>query len=226
MELKNWTGALAGLNEANLEMLHETYSQMLATAHDLGYQAPDDQLVETDDEEVLRKVIPPLHAGIIKFHAGLDKPRVETAGAKGKKEPAKKKAAVKKAAKKTKVSEKAAESVVTEQQESDMDAAKKTVAKKGAKKAVAKKAVAKKGAKAATANARTPVERKSKWSDKAKIKVLVKDNPCRKGTGRFDRVANLMKHDGKLVSEFLTKGKGKPGTLAYSAEQEWVKVVG
>ena len=106
-----------------------------------------------------------------------------------------------------------------------MEATAKKTAKKAAKGAK-KAAPAKKAGKAAKDNARTPVAR-SKFSEKATIKVLTpgKENPTRAGTGRHARVANLIKHDGKLVSEFLKKG-GKTGTLNYSIEQGWVKVVG
>lgn len=221
-DIKDYTAAMSGLNEMNLEQLHEIYSQMLATAHDIAYTVPDDQLVETDDEEVLRTTIRALHPGIIKFNAGLDKARVDTAKAeaKPKKPKAAKKAAAPKPAKPGKTPE------AENSEESNVDAtAKKSAVKKAAKKAAPKKAVAKKG-KAAAANARTPVER-TKYSEKATIKVLTKDkeNPTRKGTGRYDRVANLIKHDGKLVSEYLKKG-GKASTLKFSADAGWVKVVG
>lgn len=222
MAAKDYKKAIEGVATMTLEQLHDLYSQMLATAHDIGYKVPDEQLVETEDPEVLRKVIPPLNSGIETFAAGLDEPRVEkTTTAKEPKAAPKKKAPAKKAAA---VKPKADKSAATT--ESNVEStAKKTASKKAAK--GAKKAPAKKGAsKAAKANARTPVAR-SKYSDKATIKVLTKDkeNPTRKGTGRFDRVANLFKYDGKLVKDFLAKG-GKTGTLSYSIEQGWVKVVG
>jgi primosomal protein N' len=220
---KDYKKAIEGVGEMTIEQLHDLYSQMLATAHDIGYKVPDDLLVETEDAEVLRGVIPPLNEGIEKHAAEHDQPDGEkTTTAKEPEAAAPKKRAAKKAAAANPKAAKAAAST-----ESNVEStAKKTTAKKAAKKGVAK-GTAKKGAsKAAKANARTPVAR-SKWSEKATIKVLTKDkeNPTRKGTGRHDRVANLIKHDGKLVSEYLKKG-GKTGTLSYSIEQGWVKVVG
>jgi len=217
-KLRDYSSAIAGLDEMTLEQLHDIYSQMLATAHDISYAVPDEQLVETDDESVLRKIIPPLHEGLVKFNAGLDTPRV--AGSAGKKSVAKKKAAAKPKDKESKTA--SSPTAPVQSKETTMAATAKKAAP-AAKKAA--KAVKKGSAKKAKANARTPAAPRNKWSEKAKIKVLADENPCRKGTGRHERVANLFKYDGKLVSDFLAKG-GKTGTLAYSAEQGWVKVVG
>jgi hypothetical protein len=217
-DIKDYTAAVSGLDEMTLEQLHEIYSQMLTTAHDIAYSVPDDQLVETDDEEVLRNTIRALHPGIVKFNAGLDKAREETAAAKNAKpKKAAKKAAPKKTAKPGKTPD--AEPSVKES-----NVAKEATAKKSAVKKAAKAAPAKKVAKKAAANARTPVAR-TKYSEKAVIKVVSKENPTKKGTGRFERVANLFKYDGKLVSDYLKKG-GKAATLKFSADAGWVKVVG
>lgn len=222
MAAKDYKKAIEGVATMTIEQLHDLYSQMLATAHDIGYKVPDELLVETEDTEVLRKVIPPINDGLEKFVAEHDQPSGDkTTSAKEPNTAPKKKAPAKKAAA---VKPKADKSVAST--ESNVEStAKKTTAKKAAKKGAAK-GVKKGASKAAKANARTPVAR-SKYSDKATIKVLTKDkeNPTRKGTGRFDRVANLFKYDGKLVKDFLAKG-GKTGTLTYSIEQGWVKVVG
>jgi len=214
-KIKDYTAAVSGMDEMNLEQLHDIYSQMLATAHDIAYTVPDDQLVETDDEAVLRTTIRSLHPGIMKFNAGLDKARVDTAAAK----PAKPKKAAKKAVKAKTAKPGKTPDAEPDVKESTVDAvvkkAKKTAVKKTAKKA------AKKGA--AKANARTPVAR-SKWSEKAVIRAVSKENPTREGTGRHERVANLLKHDGKLVSDYLKKGKS--ATLKFAVDAGWVKVVG
>lgn len=57
-------GADKPLSELGADELHNLYSSMLATAHDIGYAVPDELLIETDDPADLRRVIPPLHAGI------------------------------------------------------------------------------------------------------------------------------------------------------------------
>jgi hypothetical protein len=209
---KDYSVAIAGIAEMDIEKLHELYSDMLATAHDIGFKVPDDQLVETDDPDVLRALVPKLHDGIV----GHVKDAGETDSPSAGKKPAKKS---KPKADKTKQPEASGPRAEVDKEKTMKTSAKKaTVAKKAATKKTAAKG------KKANANARTPVSR-SKYSEKATIKVVAKENPTRKGTGRFERVANLLKSDGKLVSDFLKKG-GRSGTLSYAVEQGWVKVVG
>jgi hypothetical protein len=216
-DIKDWSKQISGLTSLEERELHDIYSEMLATAHDIGYNVPDDQLVETEDPEVLRAVIAPLHAGLVKFHSGLDKPRVDKAK--------KTKTKVVPLTKPAKVAKQKVDKVdVSKENEMANATAKKAKVGRPAKKAVAPKRAVKKTAKG---NARTPVARapRNSWGENAKIKVLIDENPVRAGTGRFERVANLMKHDGKLVADFLKKG-GRGGTLKYAVEEGWVKVIG
>lgn len=229
IEIKDWTKQIEDLSILGLEQLHEVYSEMLATAHDIGYVVPDEQLVETDDDTKLREVIEALHPEIVKFAAensrdSADKGAKKTAAPKAQKKPRAATTAKKKAAaspkKPAKPVEQKGEEDVDQKASTTMASAKRTT-KTPAKKA--KKAPAKKTAKKASAtNARTPVGR-SKFKPEAVINVKLKENPARAGTGRFDRVANLMKHNGKTVEQFLKSG-GKTGTLNYSAAQGWITV--
>lgn len=59
--------------------------------------------------------------------------------------------------------------------------------------------------------------------ENARIRVLIKENPTRKGTSRFNNVARIMKHNGKTVAEFVKHG-GKVASLTFAASQDWVKI--
>lgn len=102
--------------------------------------------------------------------------------------------------------------------------AKTATAKKTAK-APAKK-TAKKAAKAAPAKkTASGVGRPAhKYKEGARIKVLVDENPCRAGSGKHERVARILKFDGKLVDDFVKAG-GKTGSLRFSEEQKWIKII-
>ena len=89
--------------------------------------------------------------------------------------------------------------------------AKKNSAKKTAKKAV-KKTTAKK-AKGAP---------RSKFDPAAKITWIAKENPMRKGSGRFERVEGVRKASGKTVETYLKTGAG--GTLSYCVKNKLAKV--
>jgi hypothetical protein len=94
--------------------------------------------------------------------------------------------------------------------------AKKAKTAKTAKKAAAPKKAAAKAAGAGRAGA---------IPDDAKITVsaaVLKENPRRKGTGQFDRMAVLIKHHGKTVGEYMKKGE-RP-TLNHAVERGEVKV--
>jgi len=86
-----------------------------------------------------------------------------------------------------------------------------TMAKKAAKKKAVKK-TAKKAAKAATT--------RSRFEGDAKIKVLVAENPARKGSGRFERIAKMLKSNGKTVE---ASGLAT-GTLRYGVENGLVSI--
>ena len=49
------------------------------------------------------------------------------------------------------------------------------------------------------------------------------ENPARPGTGRHERVALLMKHDGKTVKKFLDAG-GRTSTLTHNEEAGNIKI--
>ena len=61
------------------------------------------------------------------------------------------------------------------------------------------------------------------FADNARIRVLVEENPAREGTGRFDRVKRIMRHNGKTVAEFVKHG-GKLASLSFSVKKNWIKV--
>jgi hypothetical protein len=67
--LKDWTKQIEDLPTMEITPLTELYTDMLATAHDIGYKVPDELLVETENPDELRKVIEPLDKGIKEFHA-------------------------------------------------------------------------------------------------------------------------------------------------------------
>lgn len=225
IEIKDWTKQIDDLHVLGLEQLHEVYSEMLATAHDIGYVVPDECLVETDDDTVLRSVIEKIHPEIVTFaEENTRAPKEPKVPAEKPARGGKKAAGEKPATKAPKKPAKAAVQKEPEQEDTTMNAKKKTTktpAKKAAKAPAKKvaKAAAKKGS---AANARTPVGR-SKFKDDQVINVKLKDNPAKAGTGRYDRVANLIKHNGKTVGQFFKSG-GKSGTLNYSVEQGWITI--
>jgi hypothetical protein len=221
--LKDWpVGELKNMMD---EKVHELYADMLATAHDIGYKVPDHELIETEKAEDLRRVIPPLHEGLVAWHAAnKNKKSVDKA-------PSKKGATsssshnLKASELKLKAPKKAAESASqkgSKKSESTMSTAtaKKTTAAKPAKK-VAK--AAKKGK--ANANARTAVGT-SRYADEQTIKITAKENPAREGTGAFDRIKNLFSYNGKTVGAWrkskLAQETGS--TLATAVRQGWATV--
>jgi hypothetical protein len=197
-----------------IEPLTNLYTEMLATAHDIGYVVPDALLVETENPDELRKVIEPLDTGIKEFFAEAKK----TEAAKPPKEKKAKKAP-------TKPAKAAAQKDVSKETNMATATAKKVAAPKkaAAKKAPAKKAKA--GKKASAANARTPTGPRFTGDEKITVSsAVLKENPARKGTGKFDRMANLIKHNGKTVAAFLKSSLGKSGTLRNAAAKGWITV--
>jgi outer membrane biosynthesis protein TonB len=169
--LKDWSKEITDIATIEDEAVLTLYSEMLATAHDINYTVPDDQLIETEDAGALRKVIPALHAGIIEAHATAQTAAAEKTSAKAKASTAKpeaikkKKTAVAKTETTTKAptkpASKAAQKVKTKEPETMATPTAKKTAKKAApaaKKAAPAKGAAKKGTakKAAAANARKP----------------------------------------------------------------------
>jgi hypothetical protein len=219
------SGEIELINSKTLEELHELYSQMLATAHDIGYKVPDELLLETEDADKLREVIPPLNSGIVEFSAGLDQPRKgskkkTTAEGTTNKVPKPRKRKEERATEQADALGNGDQNIEDTEMATNAKSTKKATPAKKAKKGVAKKS----GKKAASANARTPVAR-PKHGEKATIRVSLKENPTRKGTERHKRIEGLMKSDGKLVSDYLAKG-GRSDTLLFASRQGWVKIVG
>lgn len=208
--LKNWP--VSELKDMMDDKVHELYADMLATAHDIGYKVPDHELIETEKADDLRRVIPPLHEGLVAWHAA-NKNKKSADKAPTKSEKAPKKAVATTGQKGSKKSETTTMATTA--------TAKKTTAAKPAKKAAK---AAKKG-KAASANARTGVGT-TRFSDDQVIKVTAKENPAREGTGAFDRIKNLFSYNGKTVGAWkkskLALETGS--TLATAARQGWVTV--
>lgn len=210
--LKDWTTQIEGLASMEITPLTELYTDMLATAHDFGYKVPDDLLVETENPDELRKVIEPLDKKLKEFHAELLKAPV-----KEKVQPIKtavsKKAAPKKDAK---------PAIQKGKKEKTMAKAAKSAAEPKAAAKVAKKVAKKKAAKkAASSNARVGV---SRFTGDEKITVKIKENPAREGSGKFDRMANLMKFGGKTVGAFLKSKLGRTSTLHNAAKAGHISI--
>jgi len=210
-EIKDWSKQISGLEQLGIDDTTGLYSEILATAHDVGYKVPDEQLIETEDADALKKVIPDLHKGLMKFHDAAKKEAAAKETATEKKPAAKKREAAPKT-KTAKTPKKQAtpavqKEVVDKSKDANMATAKtaKKAAAKPAKK-TAKKAAPAKGKKTAAANARTPVSR-NPFGDNAVIKVLNKDHGIKPGSQRGDRVAVVMKYNGKKVADFFAKEK-------------------
>jgi len=218
-ELKDWSKTLTGIKELGTEETLSLYSEILATAHDIGYKVPDECLIETEDAAKLKAVIPPLHEGLIAFHAAAK------ADAKEKKAVADKKAAKKTAPKKP------AKTVVQKGAKETTKMAKTAKVAAPAKKVAKGKAPAKKGAKkAAAANARKPAgdgAARNPFGEKAVIRVLTKENPARADSERGKRIAVVLKYNGKKVADYYAKEKApfnRTDTLRYLIDNEHITV--
>jgi len=221
-DLKDWTAEITGLAELGVDDTIQLYSDMLATAHDLGYKVPDAELVETEDAEKLKKVIPPLHTGLVAFHADA------VAQAKEKEAKQTKKAAkpIKKVKKDapTKPVKPTAQKAASKETNTMAKTAKK--AKAPAKKAAKAAPAAKASKKAAASNARTPVIR-NPFGDKAVIKVLVKENPAKADSQRGKRIAVVMKYNGKKVADYYAKEKApfnRTDTLRFMIDNDYITI--
>lgn len=234
--LKDWSKQISGLDAMDKDAVLALYSEMLATAHDIGYKVPDDQLIETEDPVKLRAVMPALHEGIRAAHAAAKnkKPAVEftesssTHSLKASElKKGKTKAAVKqKAPKKPAVAAAQKEPKSTETETMGSTATAKKTAKKAAKGAV-KKAPAKKAAKkASAANARTSVGR-NPFGENAVIKVLNKETGVSADSERGKRIAVVFKYNGKKVSDFFAKEKppmNRTDTLRFLIDRKFISI--
>jgi hypothetical protein len=214
--LKDWTNDIAGLAAMDIDGVTNLYSEMLATAHDLGYKVPDELLIETEDPEQLKVVISPLHEGIKTFHAAkIAKDKEKKAAAKADARTTKKSVA-KKPAKTA-----AQKDVSKETNMATATANKAAPAKKAAK--AAKKAGKKAGKKAATANARKAAGGgATRFEGTEVISVKFKDVPGRAGSAVHDRLSNLAKFNGKTVDAFLKSSLGKSSTLHKAKAKGWI----
>lgn len=195
-----------------LEGMQETHSEMLATAHDLGLELPEELKADFTDMGAGAAILASIDTMI----------RAKTSGKKGVATDAKgehnapsspKKAAAKKASKPKKSV--AAKETATESSGSETEE-KQQVASKTAKKTKAKKTAKK----AASANSRKRVA----FDEAAKIVATGKENPSSLDSGKGQRIQNVLKHNGKTVKTYLSTGKGKKGTLGWCVANGLVKV--
>lgn len=220
-ELKDWTKQIEGLTMMDGPEVTNLYTDILATAHDIGYKVPDEHLIETEDPDELRKVIVPLHEGLKSFHAEQAKAKPAKEKVVTPKRDTAKKAVPKKPARKAAqkdVSKENAMSTATATKKASAAAPKK--AAKSAKKAAPKKGAAKK---AAASNARTGVG-VSRFTGDEVITVKAKTNPAREGSAKFERMANLMKHNGKKVKDFLKTKLGRSSTLHNASKAGYISI--
>lgn len=228
-ELKDWTTSITGLDEMGPDDVVSLYSEMLASAHDTGYKVPDAQLIESEDAAAIAKVIPPLHEGLVKFHASA-KAAADAKAAKEAKAPKAVKAKkTDEAAPKNPVKKTAKKAAAPQKEEKTMA----KVAKKAAKAPAAKKAAkapAKKAAKkAAAANARTGVGR-NPFGEKAVIKVLPagkEKDIAKAGSERLKRIEIVKKYSGKKVADFYANEKppyNRTDTLRMMIDRGFIEV--
>jgi hypothetical protein len=234
-DIKDWSKAIEDLKIMDADAVLNLYSEMLATAHDLGYKVPDEQLIETEDADKLRAVIPPLHEGLVAFHATA-KAEAEKKAKATKAAPKKKPVVANAADKKTASPKKPARTAKQKGEETESKPMTTPTAKKAAtpKKVAAKKAPAKKVAKkaakkAAAKNARTPAGggNKNPFGEKAVIKVLNKAPEVREGTERHKRVMAVLKYGNKKVADFYAGEKpplNRTDTLRFMEEQGWISI--
>lgn len=242
--LKDWSKQIDGLEAMEKDETLALYSEMLATAHDIGYKVPDDQLIETEDPTKLKAVMPKLHEGIKAAHAeakanAKKKPATEFAPTTTSKHTVKAselkggraKKAKPQATAPTKPAVAAAQKGSKTESEKDMGStakkAKKAPAKKAAKAAPTKKAAKKSAAKkSAAANARTGVGR-NPFGENAVIKVLNKETGVSASSERGKRIAVVFKYNGKKVADFYAKEKppmNRTDTLRFLIDRKFISV--
>lgn len=227
---------LPDLATATLQTIQDLHSEMLATASDLGYEPPNDCLVEIEEgaEEAGREIVGRLHAALTEHHERMvlaaGKKEEHTAAedapvrASSKKSAADKMADQKAARLARDAAKQAAEPASTEEKtvaKTPKKAAKKaakTAPKKSAKKAA--KAAPKKAAKKSAdgAGSRKAPEGKIQWIFEGE------GNGVREGTGRHERRELLRRANGKTVKTYLENG-GSIATLNRAVSEKAVKVV-
>lgn len=207
------------MTEKTLEQLQETHSEMLATAHDLGLELPTELTLDFTDAGAGAAICSNIDA-LIRAHregrevlAGDDDKGHNDESSSAPKKPKRASSSQKKA---KKPADKKSAGTNTEE--------KTDVAKSPAKKSAAKKAAKKKS----TANARTKAggsgKQRATFAEDAKITATGKENPSSLDSGKGQRIANVLKHNGKTVKTYLSTGKGKRGTLGWCVANGLVKV--
>jgi len=192
--------------ERTIEQLQEDHAEMLATAHDMGLDVPEELQAEFSEVAAGRAIVDNLDA-LIREKRG-DGGKNVLAADDGEEH----KGTAKKRPKKAKQKAPASES---KPQETEVTEASK---KAPTKKKVAKKTPAKKAAKKGAVGV-------SRFSDDAKITWMGKDNPAREGTSRFDKIETVRKHNGKTVKTYKAARDGKGGgTLSLCVKMGLAKV--
>jgi hypothetical protein len=223
------------MTEKTLEQLQEEHAEMLATSYDIGLEVPEELKADFADAGAGATINSALDALIREYRDqkgdGLatdgEGEHTEAEASSEVAPPKKPKKARPKKAKPAKVAETPPTSgetdvaVVKAEKTSERKASAKKAKAPAAKKAgAAKKAPGKKAA----ANARKPVvARAPKFDEGAKITRTGKENPSRAESGRGQRIANVLKHNGKTLKTFFASG-GKQGTLNWCVKNGLVKV--
>jgi hypothetical protein len=226
------TKDLPDLSTMDLGGLQNLHSEMLATASDIGYEPPDDVLVELTGVEQAVPLLGRMHEGI-RAHvaASADTGKKPVASDEGPSETTEvKKTSKKKAAKPAKNNESTQEAMARQRAAREArDAAtpattkvakkakEKTVAKKAAKKKVAKKAAKKSGNGAVTRAPKIDENKKISWIFKGE------GNGARPDTERWERRERLRKANGKTVKTYLAGG-GSVATLNRAIADKAVSV--
>lgn len=173
-------------------------SEILLTAYDLGLEISDELKAEITDIKQGKSVIKKLDAlvrGAVPAKPDNTAEKVVATG--GEEEHTEQKPPARKSAAKKPTGE----TTVTQATKKTAGTKKTPTTKKVAKKAV--KTAAKKAAAPAKENARKPVQ---KFDPAAKISWIAEKNPCREGSGRYDRYEILRKANGKTVKWALDQG--------------------
>jgi len=223
----------ADFNSLNLLGLQDIHSQMLATASDLGYEPPEDVLVEIEDVDLGRVVCQRLHDALTEHRERMALATASGEAYKGTQhgndgEESSEKTAKRAAGSKKSKSKSKPEATAPASNEKEDTVA--TTEKKAPAKKAAKKAPAKKAAKAAPAKKATKAEKapkRTKIDETAKINWIrtAEGNGAREGTPRHERRELLRKHSGKTVKTWLAAG-GEPATLKRAIADKDVKLEG
>jgi hypothetical protein len=215
-------------DKMTLEQLKEKHSEMLQTAIDIGFKPKPEHAADFDSVDSGAAICKGLDMAIKTFREqqkaeAASKKDLATGSEKSNKEPGAgsttaAETPTKPVRARTAPAKKTAKKPAAKKAAAPAEKQEKTVAKKAAAKKTAKKS-AKKTAKKGAGNGAT----RASFNGDAKITVLVSENPMRKGSGRFDRVAKVLKSGGKSVEAYIKSG-GKASTLARCVESKLVKV--